>query len=67
MEIQSVDNDFAEVRLARAEVLAIRNITERAGVVPIELRGPQEIFQRLASQFGALAESIGGRVCCTNG
>lgn len=60
MENQSVDNDFAEVRLTRAEVLAIRNITERAGMVPFELRGPQEIFQRLASEFGALAESMGG-------
>lgn len=58
MEIQSVDNDFAEVRLTRAEVFAIRNITERAEMVPFELRGPHQIFERLASQFDALAESL---------
>ena len=59
MESQSVDNDFAEIRLTRAEVFAIRNITERAEMVHFELRGPEEIFQRLASQFGALAETMG--------
>ena len=58
MEISSVGDGFADVRLARAEVLAIRNISERAGMVPFELRGPHEIFERLASHFGALAESL---------
>ena len=28
-------------------------------MVPLELRGPRQIFERLASQFGALAESLG--------
>jgi hypothetical protein len=59
MEISSVGDGFAQVRLTRAEVLAIRNIAERAEKVPFELRGPHEIFKRLASQFGALAESLG--------
>ena len=59
MEISSVGDGFAEVRLTRAEVLAIRNIAERAEMVPFELRGPHEIFERLASQFGAVAESVG--------
>ena len=58
MEISSVGDDFAEVRLTRAEVLAIRHITERAEMVPFELRGPHQIFDRLASQFAALAESL---------
>ncbi|MCR1781909.1 hypothetical protein KVF89_05120 [Nocardioides carbamazepini] len=59
MEISSVGDDVAEVRLSRAEVLAIRNITERAEMVPFELRGPHQIFERLAAQFGAVAESMG--------
>ncbi|PZF83112.1 DUF7660 family protein [Jiangella anatolica] len=58
MEIQSVGKDVAQVRLSRAEVLAIRNITERVDLVPFELRGPQQIFERLAAQFGALADSL---------
>jgi len=59
MEISSVGDGFAEVRLTRAEVLALRNITEHAEMVPFEVRGPHEIFERLASQFGALVGSLG--------
>jgi hypothetical protein len=58
VEISSAGSEGADVRLTRGEVLAIRNIAERADMVPFELRGPGQMFERLASQFGELAESM---------
>ncbi|MEU0312804.1 hypothetical protein [Nocardioides sp. NPDC006273] len=58
MDISSVGSEGADVRLTRGEVLAIRNIAERADMVPLELRGPGQMFERLATQFGDLAESM---------
>lgn len=54
-----MDDDLALVRLTRAEVLAIRNVAERAETMPFELRGPREVLDRLASHFGELAEAFG--------
>lgn len=58
MEISSADSEGADVRLTRGEVLAIRNIARRADLVPLELRGPGQMLERLATQFGDLAESM---------
>lgn len=60
MEILSATSDQAVVSLSRAEALAIRNVTENAPRLPLELRGPHQILEGLATQFGDFIDGMAG-------
>jgi hypothetical protein len=54
MDVTSATADSATVAFTRAEVLAIRNLVEHAGRLPLELRGPVAIFDELFAAFDDL-------------
>lgn len=58
MELVTSTSEHAVVSLSRSEVLALRNVSEQARLLPLEIRGPHEIFGRLAEHFGALASAM---------
>lgn len=58
MDVQAATREAAVVSLSRAEVLALRNLSANAHRLPLELRGPQQIFDRLELALGDLAEAM---------
>jgi hypothetical protein len=58
MQVSEVTTTVAVIRLSPGEVLALRNLTEHAGTVPFEFRGPAAIFEELSLTFSRLAEQM---------
>jgi hypothetical protein len=58
MRISKASSAGAIVELSRTEVLAISNLLLYAPHVPLEVRGPGEIFVGLSAEFEALRAAV---------
>jgi hypothetical protein len=58
VNVSSASKDGAVVEFSRAEVIALRNLLEYAPRIPLEARGPVEIFERLLTQFQPIAANM---------
>lgn len=58
VDVVSIPSDDVAIGLSRAEVLALRNILQYAPWIPLEVRGPGAIFERLVAQFEDLANAM---------
>jgi len=59
MIVSSSSNDRAVVELSRSEVIALRNLLEYAPSMPLESRGPLDLFESLLAELQPLAASMG--------
>jgi len=53
-------NQEVVLGLPATEVRALRNLVEGADLVPLEVKGPPEIFRRLLHEFKPLEQSLAG-------
>ncbi|MFE4000454.1 hypothetical protein ACFX43_16850 [Nocardioides sp. YIM B13467] len=58
MHLSSVSDASATIELSRAEVLALSNLLLHAQNLPLELRGPGEIFVSLSEAFDGLRDRM---------